>query len=83
MMSNQPRAELLAAMAELCARYPDWRFGQLISNVAGWADQEIWDVEDKQLLQAAPLHLQQRAPETNSPARSTKNSKAPSQRRAR
>jgi len=74
-MSNQPRADLLAAMAELCQRYPDWRFGQLISNVAGWADQEIWDVEDKQLLQAARLHLQQ-----GTSQRSPKNSKAANQR---
>jgi len=33
--------------------------GQLIANVAGWADQEIWDVEDEQLLAAAELHLRQ------------------------
>jgi hypothetical protein len=58
-MNNQPRTELLAAIMELCDRYPDWRFGQLVSNVAGWTDQEIWDVEDKQLLQAARLHLKQ------------------------
>ena len=60
-MNNQPRAELLAAIMELCERYPEWRFGQLVSNVAGWTDQEIWDVEDKQLLQAARLHLKQSA----------------------
>jgi hypothetical protein len=59
-MTNQARADLLTVMAELCQRYPDWRFGQLISNVAGWADQEIWDVEDKELLQAARSHLQER-----------------------
>jgi len=40
----------------------DWRFGQLIANVAGWADQEIWDVEDQQLLAAARLHLAQLTP---------------------
>jgi hypothetical protein len=59
-VNSQQRADLLAAIAELCQRYPDWRVGQLIANVAGWADQEVWDVEDKQLLQAARLHLQQR-----------------------
>jgi hypothetical protein len=58
-MNNQERAELLAAIAELCQRYPQWRLGQLIANLAGWADQEIWDVEDEQLLQAARLHLNQ------------------------
>ena len=61
-MNNQPRAELLAAITELCVRYPHWRLGQLIANVAGWADQEIWDVEDEQLLDAARLHLGQQTP---------------------
>ena len=46
----------------LSRRYPQWRFGQLIANVAGWADQEIWDVEDEQLLAAAQSHLHQPAP---------------------
>ncbi len=83
-MTNEARADLLQAMAELCQRYPDWRFGQLISNVAGWTDQEIWDVEDKQLLQAARLHLQQRPPsQATSSHRSSKNTKAMSQRRIR
>jgi hypothetical protein len=56
---NEPCTELLEAIAALHRRYPDWRLGQLIANVAGWADQEIWDVEDEQLLAAAQLHLQQ------------------------
>jgi hypothetical protein len=58
-MTSQKRADLLASIALLCQKYPDWRLGQLVANVAGWADQEIWDVEDEQLLQAARLHLQQ------------------------
>ena len=58
-MNSQERADLLATIAELCQRYPDWRVGQLVANVAGWADQEIWDVEDGQLLEAARLHLQE------------------------
>ena len=61
-MNSHPRVDLLAAIAELCQRYPDWRLGQLIANVAGWADQEIWDAEDEQLLEAARLHLEQLAP---------------------
>jgi hypothetical protein len=61
-MNTQQRAALLAAIAELCQRYPDWRLGQLVANVAGWADQEIWDVEDEQLLEAARLHLEQLTP---------------------
>ena len=58
-MNSQRRVELLAAIAELCERYPNWRFGQLIANVSGWADEEIWDVADDQLLEAARLHLEQ------------------------
>jgi hypothetical protein len=56
-MNDQSRFMLLQAITELWNRYPHWRLGQLISNVAGWADTEIWDVEDEQLLAAATLHL--------------------------
>ena len=58
-MKSQERAELLATIAELSRRYPDWRLGQLVANVAGWADQEVWDIEDEHLLEAARAHLQQ------------------------
>ena len=58
-MNSEPRADLLKAIAELCHRYPHWRFGQLVANIAGWADQEIWDVEDDQLLIAALSHLRE------------------------
>ena len=61
-MNSQERADLLATIAELSQRYPDWRLGQLVANVAGWADQEIWDVEDEQLLAAARSHLSQLTP---------------------
>ncbi len=61
-MNCQEQADLMATIARLCERYPHWRFGQLIANVAGWADQEIWDVEDQQLLAAARLHLAQLTP---------------------
>ncbi len=58
-MTDQERSVLLRAIAELCDRYPHWRLGQLVSNVAGWADLDIWDVEDTQLLAAAESHLEQ------------------------
>jgi hypothetical protein len=61
-MNSQRHADLLATIAELAQRYPDCRLGQLVANVAGWADQDIWDVEDEQLLEAARLHLQQLTP---------------------
>jgi hypothetical protein len=58
-MNNESRAELLSAIAELWERSPDWRFGQLVSNVTDWSDQDIWDAEDERVLDAARLHLQQ------------------------
>jgi hypothetical protein len=49
--------ELLGALPELRTLFPDWRFGQLIANLALAAgrdgDGAIWDVEDEQLLAAA------------------------------
>ena len=56
-MTATDRAVLFAALAELARRYPNWRAGQLVANVAGWADAEVWDVEDGQLLAAARDHL--------------------------
>ena len=56
-MNDPERTEAFAALAELARRYPHWRIGQLIANVAGWADAEIWDVEDGQLLAAAREHV--------------------------
>lgn len=58
-MTNQSKAELLHSIAALCERYPHWRFGQLVANVAGWSDRDVWDVEDAQLLDAVRSHLLQ------------------------
>lgn len=59
MTDSDPRADLFAALAELARRYPDWRFGQLVSNVADWSGQTAWDAEDAELLAAARRHLAQ------------------------
>ena len=59
MIEPDPRAEVWAALAELSRRYPDWRLGQLVANVADWADQGVWDVEDADLLRVAHRHLAQ------------------------
>lgn len=49
--------ELLAAMSQLRALFPDWRMGQLVANLVtaagGTEAGAIWDVEDDQLLVAA------------------------------
>ena len=56
-MTDADRGAVFAALAELARRYPHWRVGQLVANVAGWADAEVWDAEDAQLLSAARAHL--------------------------
>lgn len=56
-MSDLERTEIFSALAELSRRYPHWRVGQLVANVAGWAGAEIWDAEDGQLLASAREHL--------------------------
>jgi hypothetical protein len=56
-MTPTPRDELHQALADLHGIFPDWRFGQLVANLAtasGATDPgSIWDVEDEQLLDAA------------------------------
>lgn len=56
-MTEPCRVELFTKLAELARLYPHWRTGQLVANVAGWADVDMWDVEDEQLLTAAEAHL--------------------------
>jgi len=51
------REELLDVVAELSELFPDWRFGQLVANIAtaarGPQIESIWDSEDDELLAAA------------------------------
>jgi hypothetical protein len=61
-------AGLIQAISQLRQRYPQWRFGQLIASVAGWADQDLRDVENEQLLVAATEHLQS-TPKQSAPVR--------------
>jgi len=51
------RDELNAALEKLGHRYPHWRFGQLLANVAGWVGVELWDADEEQLLTAIHEHL--------------------------
>ncbi len=51
-MKTATQDDLLRAVQSLWKQYPDWRLGQLICNAAGWADADVWDVEDEQLLEA-------------------------------
>src|SRR5436305_12462277 len=59
------RREILRLIEQLSDRYPDWRLGQLVVNVANWASnpvlpESVWDVEDEQFLAALRGHLGRR-----------------------
>ena len=60
-MTNSTRTELFRVLEELSNRYPHWRIGQLVANMAGIADVNIWDVEDGQLVAVAKDHLEHRS----------------------
>jgi hypothetical protein len=58
------REELLGVLAELGTVFPDWRFGQLVANVAsgttrGAQVEAIWDSKDEELLTSARRLLEQ------------------------
>lgn len=56
-VNNTSRNDLLKVLVELSGVFPDWRFGQLVANVAtaarGPQVEAIWDSEDDELLAAA------------------------------
>jgi len=56
-MTNTHRRELLEILDELSNEFPDWRFGQMITNLATLARgpevESIWDAEDPELIDAA------------------------------
>ncbi|CAN5524503.1 hypothetical protein BH11PLA2_BH11PLA2_22040 [soil metagenome] len=56
-MTTEIKTEAIEALIELSQRYPHWRLGQLLANVAGWADRSVWDLEDDEFLEAARRHL--------------------------
>jgi hypothetical protein len=60
--------ELFAALREMRERYPNWRFGQMIANLATWAQgaekNQVWDIEDSALVNAARRHLERKADKT-------------------
>jgi hypothetical protein len=66
MLCRGPAGKATARRAH--GTYPQWRLGQLVANVTGWCDQEVWDVEDEQLLEAARLHLHQATSSATKPA---------------
>jgi hypothetical protein len=69
MTSEEIRAELLAALAELGRLHPNWRLGQTLSNLAMAAGRldagAVWDLEDDEALAAARQILRR---QTETPA---------------
>ena len=71
-MTNTPRLDeslhqnLCDALLEIRRRFPDFRLGQLIANVALFAGTDAWGVEDDELLAAAEVFLAQNAEEVSS-----------------
>jgi hypothetical protein len=57
MTTEETRAELLKALAELGREHPNWRLGQTLSNLAMAAGRldagGVWDLEDGEALAAA------------------------------
>ncbi len=67
---NATREQLMQALGEMWGRYPEWRLGQMICNLAAWARQpagpegaagDLWDIEDEELLAAIRQHFARRA----------------------
>jgi uncharacterized protein YihD (DUF1040 family) len=55
---------VLQEIERLWQAHPDWRLGQLVCNLAAWADPMqniVWDVEDEVLVAEAQRHLEQNA----------------------
>jgi len=63
-MTNDQRRELLEVLQELSDEFPDWRFGQMIANLATLARgpqvESIWDAEDAEFIDAARQLLENR-----------------------
>ncbi|MBI3465510.1 MAG: hypothetical protein HY000_21020 [Planctomycetes bacterium] len=61
--SEQTRADLLAALAQLGRLRPEWRLGQMLANLAMTAGRMeaggVWDLEDEEALAAAKALIEQ------------------------
>ncbi len=61
-MTGSTRKDVLQVLEELSEACPEYRFGQMIANLAmlakGDAEGAVWDLEDAELLAAARKHLE-------------------------
>jgi hypothetical protein len=71
-MTDPLRHDILVALGELSAEFPEWRLGQMIANLAvvarGATTEAIWDVEDDELLAAIHSQLEKRRSRTSTSA---------------
>jgi len=71
-MTDSVRHDVLQALGELNAKFPEWRLGQMIANLAvvarGATTEAIWDVEDEELLAAIHSQLEKRRSRTSTTA---------------
>jgi hypothetical protein len=60
---EQTRTELMHALVQLAHLRPEWRLGQLISNLATTAGRTdsgcVWNLEDEEALEAARTLIEQ------------------------
>lgn len=60
-MRNPERIpEVLAEIERIWRMYPDMRLGQLVSNIADWAETSVWDIEEDDLTAEIQRHLANR-----------------------
>ncbi len=63
-MTDSMRHDVLQGLGGLSAEFPEWRLGQMITNLAvvarGATTEAIWDVEDEELLAAIHSQLEKR-----------------------
>lgn len=48
---------VLRELERIWQRHPDWRLGQLLSNLAAWAEEDVWDIEEDVLVREINTHL--------------------------
>ena len=62
MRDPQRIPEVLEVIEQLWRLHPDWRLGQLISNLTAWSDPvegSVYDIDDDVLMDEARGHLAQ------------------------
>ena len=73
-MTVQTARRIAAALEGLSKLHPQWRFGQLVANVASWAkgptSEAVWDVTDEEFLEAAEAYLSRNAKDVLQQAKS-------------